>query len=707
MFQNMKKTFLFALTGISAAAVALGATISGSPASVFAQYSPATAGTWVHYSQSLPGEAAGAPNGYGVREYWVQCGGGYQFTAPTSGTIVDNETNYDFTGFTSNDPRYIIPIVEGKGEFKSVLFDITASAANFNEISEMTSGGFTTTDSLPSVGESKQVLWVKDATTPAYYATTYGVTKVFKTFAEMNSVIPMTSGKNYAKNEYFGDGNVYVFGANLTITGNINTVYDSSLDKTRGFAGMVDGRGHNLIGSATYYNGGLFQFLNGATIKNINFTNITLTNYNSTVLCVQSHDSILSNLNFEFASINSEHATSYSYGAIVGKYMTDTLIENIKVTLASSVATNFLFGVVSNDYSNSYDNILCTADSYVSVSSIGSSGIETDAIQKGYNFVPRATTLIDLDRQDIHVNSAGTLSLSTGNTNVGTVTSISVVAAGNSYDLGSNLSNLTIPDELKTTESNHGQALVTITNSESETFALPVTLVTEYISANSDLSLLRGTNLEKEIYGYYALSANISANYNAVNAAQWPGIGPTTDTNWNTTSGNGFYGELDGRGYTITGNISSANNGIIPALRYNAVVKNLNVFNSTYTGWGNATLFTGPSGYNVKNLAKVYNIKVTAELRGNNTSRTDIIAEKYINNILLQNISVTTTKGTTDDKSTDEQIATFNFSLFPANYLTAASRMNHVVFNTFHGASARIIDGIDDLPPGAVINYLD
>ncbi|MBQ7995771.1 MAG: hypothetical protein IJ247_06150 [Bacilli bacterium] len=58
-------------------------------------------GVWHHYSaqNSTPVE-------FGTKEYWVQCGGGYQFTAPEGVTIIDKEGAPDTSGFVENDDRW-------------------------------------------------------------------------------------------------------------------------------------------------------------------------------------------------------------------------------------------------------------------------------------------------------------------------------------------------------------------------------------------------------------------------------------------------------------------------------------------------------------------------------------------------------------------------------------------------------------------------
>ena len=56
---------------------------------------------WVHYAQLDPTEES-----KGIREYWVQCGGGYQFTEPDCDNIIEGSV-YDTSEFAVDDDRWI------------------------------------------------------------------------------------------------------------------------------------------------------------------------------------------------------------------------------------------------------------------------------------------------------------------------------------------------------------------------------------------------------------------------------------------------------------------------------------------------------------------------------------------------------------------------------------------------------------------------
>ena len=702
----MKKGVFIVCASVTTVAVFALAFSSGLSHSVdaFAQYSPATAGTWVHYDMSLPGTATGAPQAYGVREYWVECGGGYQFSKPSvaDSLIKDGGTDYDFSGFPTNgwDPRMIIPINETKGTFNSVLYDVTTESNFVGEISLMKGFQYTAASELPGVKETKKVLWLdNNGNRPSFYADTIGATRVFDSYANFINVFKSANGTAYAADEYL-DG-YYLLASDLTINKNVNYP-DTSLNYTeatdRGFSGTLDGRGHSFNGNGlSYYNGGMFGFLTGGEIRNVTFDKIKLAGNGYAAIAGQAHESIISNVTFNFDQIT---ATSKKYGSIILRYSQRNLFENITINATAGVNSPCLFGTVGSNLTNIYDNIVYKGDSAAPVAAKDDSN-EISVPQKGFQFVPNSSTLISRERQDIFVNSSNTIKLDVGSTEVGTVSSIDVKVGAATYSLGNDLNNLVIPNELKEKPEDHGQGLVTITNSNSETFTLPVTLVTDYISQNSDLAKIRGTNLEAEVYGYFALTNNIIVDYTTTS-----GIGQTAAGALSTT-GNGFYGEFDGRGYELAGNISNAKYGIISGAKKGAVIKNLRTRNTGYTGWGCSSLIGQSFGFSSLYQPKIYNIDVEATVASTDTNRKGILCNACIDTAQFMNITVNT------PAREGVNVSTFNFSLFvvPSWYnnptFNASIRFNHITWNTATGAATtRVIDTVETIPYGVTINYL-
>ena len=74
--------------------------------------------SWVHYTATEPTYTE-----YGTKEYWVQCGGAYQFSAPISSNI-QHKTTPDTSEFTINDPRWnkdLIPYSFDQSNYSTVV----------------------------------------------------------------------------------------------------------------------------------------------------------------------------------------------------------------------------------------------------------------------------------------------------------------------------------------------------------------------------------------------------------------------------------------------------------------------------------------------------------------------------------------------------------------------------------------------------------
>ena len=102
MYMKNKKALVSVLFGVSSLTVAAIVGITASKKGGFRANATPEQGEWHHYSKTNPTSSQ-----KGIREYWVQCGGAYQFTAPEDVDIVDKGTSYDVSEFEVNDPRYL------------------------------------------------------------------------------------------------------------------------------------------------------------------------------------------------------------------------------------------------------------------------------------------------------------------------------------------------------------------------------------------------------------------------------------------------------------------------------------------------------------------------------------------------------------------------------------------------------------------------
>lgn len=86
--------------------------------------------TWSHYTTRAPSYAD-----FGIKEYWVECGGTYQFVTPQSGTIVEKGNNPDTSEFTIDDSRWnktLVPYYFDQND-RTTVVDAKAYNASSNE----------------------------------------------------------------------------------------------------------------------------------------------------------------------------------------------------------------------------------------------------------------------------------------------------------------------------------------------------------------------------------------------------------------------------------------------------------------------------------------------------------------------------------------------------------------------------------------------
>ena len=96
-----KKNMIFNLVACSAGALAIGVAIPLIAKSVNLSMNATGSGDWVHYE-------AGDATEYDLatKEYWVECGGNYQFEAPATGSIREGGNAPDTSEFAVNDDRW-------------------------------------------------------------------------------------------------------------------------------------------------------------------------------------------------------------------------------------------------------------------------------------------------------------------------------------------------------------------------------------------------------------------------------------------------------------------------------------------------------------------------------------------------------------------------------------------------------------------------
>ena len=206
---------------------------------------------WVHYPMR---EAS--PSQKGIREYWVACGQNYyQFSKPNSNRISEGQ-GYDTNGFLDDDPRYIEWL-----DNSLAFYDASSFSSDFSEAPKLDSGYYSLDAESIAIGATGRAVFVKDGSL-SYSVPTMAVSGIIASNDDLVSFCSAIDGK--ASNGYYVlTCNLYSPTANTTIA-----------SKEAAFAGVFDGRGH-IIENLSSPGKHLFGYLDGATIKNVSFSNVS------------------------------------------------------------------------------------------------------------------------------------------------------------------------------------------------------------------------------------------------------------------------------------------------------------------------------------------------------------------------------------------------------------------------------------------------
>ena len=108
MYMKNKKLLVSALLGISTLAVGAVVGVAASKKSGFKANATPVEAEWHHYHAQAPSlNWQNKATNKGTKEYWVQCGGGYQFTVPDSDNKVYEPGAPDTSEFTADDERWV------------------------------------------------------------------------------------------------------------------------------------------------------------------------------------------------------------------------------------------------------------------------------------------------------------------------------------------------------------------------------------------------------------------------------------------------------------------------------------------------------------------------------------------------------------------------------------------------------------------------
>ena len=317
----------------------------------------------------------------------------------------------------------------------------------------------------------------------------------------------------------------------------------------------------------------------GPNFARISYENCTLTAKSYTLVYYSSYENMY-HYAMEGLTINSVVNTS-TYMVAQSIYVNHDGAQSVSLE-GTNFATKTVESVKLGDYDlgNDLANLQLSEDFKNDVSIRGPQlltiGFADYSIVIPVNVVLEQIDL-DIDPQDLIFDKTNSVSLS--GTDYEGATVISMVLY--SYDLGNDTSAITLPSELQSDVSKHGETTLNMkVSKDSKTYniGLPVFVVTEEITTAGQLEKLSTISGQK-VYGYYIIGADFNHSQTSTPSYDWNG------------AGNGFYGTLDGRGHTITFPNSTFGSGIFGTTCDGAVIKNLKIDHKWYNGGWNSQIF--------------------------------------------------------------------------------------------------------------------
>ncbi len=238
---------------------------------------------------------------------------------------------------------------------------------------------------------------------------------------------------------------------------------------------------------------------------------------------------------------------------------------------------------------------------------------------------------VDAANQDILINDNGESKYAIDLTGIGAYATVKSIKYGD-YDLGTDVDDLVISDELKADKANHGEGNVVVTvHSEAisgapetdHVISVPVTFVTKLITNENDfLNYVQSSTETPVVEGYYKQTAD------KLNLVDKHGF-----KSWSSY----FLGVYDGNGKTIAYNSNKNGGGFFGVLGNEATtdgatIKNLVVSDGWHSSGMDAILFA-------KAISNTTFDNVTVNLAGGNGAKVEnnngwIASQRFQNNVI-------------------------------------------------------------------------
>ena len=464
------------------------------------------------------------------------------------------------------------------------------------------------------------------------FTNVFAVTKVIKTVNDLSAV-------RYIANSASAITGYYILGGDINVNG--AKIAAGSYDwLNQGFQGTFDGRGHT-ISNITVGTGGIFGILYEATIKDVNFTGVSVTadNYAALLASLVDYGTSITNVNAQFVSMAIPVAANYDTGLMAsrrtgtsGTYKvsyTDVVID------ARDLDVHCVFGTTFAPTCTTFSNVTVYANSimYLADTKSGNAKSVVTADTTDNTIISELTgveIILPINqtlsvRQDVDLDigyADGALVMSNGVaeldiSEVGEVKALKSVSYNGAAISGATLSNAKLRVPVSAFGTAYGESNITaeftLSTGNTARVTIPVLLITNVLTTAEEvqnfgyIAMKIGSNKTLQS-GYFTLGNNIDfSDYNGgvyIPYLQRNAFSPS----WGSPTAVGFNGVFDGRGYTISnmtvgdGATNSNASGFIPVLHVDGVIRNVGFANVSANLAGLFGIVTSVSGGLMENI---------------------------------------------------------------------------------------------------------
>ncbi|MBO5480382.1 MAG: hypothetical protein J6A63_04245, partial [Clostridia bacterium] len=242
-------------------------------------------------------------------------------------------TEYEFVNVVETVEEEFIA-ENGKVTLKSSHFEVGKTyKVDGTTYTATTAGELTVTLSSLTIGEINEVLVTYENSDLPYNDAikfkVFAVTQIINNAAEMDVVF-------YKGTEISG---YYVLGNDIDYTGATYTDYTAG-NSGNGFTGIFDGRGFTIRNYAQPNAGAnyvLFGKLNGATVKNVNFENVTVNAWwNSSLFAIYTFSSTIENITMRNVAFTVDATEGPNGGLLCGYYTDNSVFRNIDIYMGTT-----------------------------------------------------------------------------------------------------------------------------------------------------------------------------------------------------------------------------------------------------------------------------------------------------------------------------------------------------------------------------------